>query len=79
MDCVVTGGAGFIGSNLVDALSGGAFAKPVVLTGRDEMVKVTWDELYNHRTVVNRAWVLGGTSAIGDGPVADVRHAINAE
>ena len=66
-------------ANLVDALSGGAFAKPVVLTGRDEMVKVTWDELYNHRTVVNRAWVLGGTNAIGDGPAADVRHAINAE
>src|SRR5205823_1292144 len=48
-------------ANLVDALSGGAFAKPVVLTGRDQMAKVTWDELYSHRTVVKSAWVLGGS------------------
>jgi putative cell wall-binding protein len=65
-------------ANLVDALSGGAFAKPVVLTGRDDMAKVTWDELYSHREVVQSAWVLGGTSAIGVGPAADARHAINA-
>jgi hypothetical protein len=65
-------------ANLVDALSGGAFGKPVVLTARDAMVKVTWDELYNHRAVVKAAWVLGGTAAIGSVPAADVRHAINA-
>src|SRR5207248_5801277 len=62
-------------ANLVDALSGGAFAKPIVLTARDQMAKITWDELYSHRTVVKSAWVLGGSVAIGDGPAADVRDA----
>ena len=65
-------------AHLVDALSGGSFGKPVLLTGRRAMPKVTWDELYSHRVTIEQAWVVGGTGSIATSPAADVKHAINA-
>ena len=65
-------------AHLVDALSGGSFGKPVLLTGRRAMPKVTWDELYSHRVTIEQAWVVGGTGSIATSPAADVRHSINA-
>jgi putative cell wall-binding protein len=65
-------------SNLVDALAGGAFAVPVLLSAQPSLPKPTWDDLYARRGVIQRAFVLGGTGAIGDTAAADVRHAISA-
>ena len=64
-------------ANLVDALSGGAFGRAVVLSGRGALTKPTFDFLYGKRSDIDRAWILGGTGAIGDSPAADAKHAIN--
>jgi putative cell wall-binding protein len=64
--------------NMVDALAGGALGTVVLLTERDKLPDIVWKLLYDHRTGITRAWVLGGTAAVRSTPQADVRHAINA-
>jgi hypothetical protein len=65
-------------ANLVDALTGGAFAVPVYLTARAVVPEATWRALYERRATIAEVLLLGGTVAVGEWPATDAANAVNA-
>jgi putative cell wall-binding protein len=64
-------------ANLVDALAGGSFDRAVLLSARASLPSATNAWLSGNRATLKKAYVLGGTAAVGDGPLDAVRSAIN--
>jgi putative cell wall-binding protein len=64
-------------ANLVDALAGGSFDRAVVLSARTSLPPTTNAWLTGNRSTLKKAYVLGGTAAVGDAPLDAVRSAIN--
>ncbi|HET7652747.1 MAG TPA: cell wall-binding repeat-containing protein [Acidimicrobiales bacterium] len=64
-------------ANLVDALAGGSFDRAVLLSARTSLPSATNAWLTGNRSTLKKAYVLGGTAAVGDAPLDAVRSAIN--
>jgi hypothetical protein len=64
-------------AHLVDALAGGALAKPVLLTAVTELPASTSAALAADRSTAVQAFVLGGSTAVDDSTLGDVAFAFN--